>query len=161
MKTSTILYTADQIKQRLNRVHQLLESPLFDRKSLEDGPWKVAFAELIMVSDELLNQSQQLGHRIDFYEGVGVTGKIQDITSLVEWMRACLPASVADLAGQLTTLRLNRYFDRGTGYFANGSFFTGEFDNELALYIDDQRIYLKSQLGRAIQEAEPYLLHLN
>lgn len=161
MNTSTSLYTADQIKQRLNRVHQLLESPLFDPSSLDTGPWKVAFAELIMVSDELLNQSQQLGHRIDFYEGVGVSGKIQDITSLVEWMRACLPASIADLAGQLTTQRLNRYFDQGTGYFANGSFFTGEFDNELALFIDDQRIYLKRQLARAIQEAEPFLLHLN
>ncbi|GAB4013698.1 hypothetical protein EXU85_12770 [Spirosoma sp. KCTC 42546] len=161
MNTSTSLYTADQIKQRLNRAHQLLESSLFDPTSLDTGSWKVAFAELIMVSDELLNQSQQLGHRIDFYEGVGVSGKIQDITSLVEWMRACLPVSIADLAGQLTTQRLNRYFNQGTGYFANGSFFTGEFDNELALFIDDQRIYLKRQLGRAIQEAEPYLLHLN
>ncbi|QMW06425.1 hypothetical protein [Spirosoma foliorum] len=156
-----MLYTADQIKQRLNRVHQLLKSPLFDPKSLDDSFWKVAFAELIMVSDELLSQSSELGHRIDFYEGVGVTGKIQDITSLVEWMRGRLPKSVDDLASQLTTQRLNRYFDRGTGYFANGYFFTGEFDGELAFYIDDQRIYLNRQLGRAIEEAEPFLIHLN
>ncbi|MVM36017.1 hypothetical protein GO755_38750 [Spirosoma sp. HMF4905] len=154
-------YAADQTKQRLNRVHQLLKSPVFDLKSVDDNSWKVAFAELIMVSDELLNQSSELGHRIDFYEGVGVTGKIQDITSLVEWMRACLPKSVADLSDQLTTQRLNRYFNQGTGYFANGYFFTGEFDGELALYIDDQRIYLKRQLGRAIEEAEPFLTHLN
>ena len=151
-----MLPTASQLKQRLTRVHELMESPVFNRDSAEDD-WKASFAEMIALVDDLLIQSQRMGKRIDFYEGVGVTGKVQDITSLVTWMRACLPDSTAHFSNKQTDHRLNRYFDEGTGYFANGSFFTGDHDDELAFYIDDQRIYLKRHLMRAVYEAESNL----
>jgi len=153
-----MLYNADQIKQRLTRVHVLLESPVFKRNSSEDGPWKVAFAELITLVNDLLTQADQVDKRVDFLEGVGVNGKVQDISSLVEWMHLQLPELTADLPGQLSGNHLNRYFNQGTGYFANGAFFTGEFDNELAFFLDDQRIYLNHHIRRAVEQAE---LNLN
>ncbi len=139
---------------RLTRVHALLDSPLFKKESSEDGPWKAAFAELIMLVNDLLIQSEQAGHRIDFWQGVGVHGKIQDITSLVVWLRACLPGTLADFATQFTDSRLNRYFGQGTGYFSNGAFFTCEQTGDLAFFLDDQRIYLNYQIGRAVAETE-------
>lgn len=143
---------------RLNRIHALMESKAFARDSPDEGPWKEPFAELVVLVDELLTQSEQAGKRIDFYEGVGVHGKIQDITSLVRWLRACLPADPGVSPGALPYDRFNRYFDRGCGHFDNGFFFNVEFDRELAFFIDDQRIYLKRHLRRAVAEAE---LHLN
>ncbi len=152
-----MLFSTEQIQHRLIRVHGLMESSEFHRDSREEGIWKEVFAEMITGVDELLSQSQQRGNRIDFMEGVGVNGKIQDITSLVEWMRGHLPELVAELPGQLAGNRLNRYFDQGTGYFANGSFFTADYGNELAFFIDDQRIYLKHHIGRAVHEVELHL----
>lgn len=152
-----MLFSTEQIQHRLIRVHELMKSHEFQRDSSEEGLWKEAFAEMITGVNELLSQSQQPGSRIDFLEGVGVNGKIQDITSLVEWMRGRLPELAADLPGQLPGNRLNRYFDQGTGYFANGNFFTGDYGNELAFFIDDQRIYLKHHIRRAVQEVESHL----
>ena len=149
-----MVHNADQIKHRLARVHTLLDSPTFNRNSLEEGPWKSTFAELITLVDELLLQAQQADKRVDFLEGVGVNGKIQDITSLVDWIHHRLSELTTDMPGQLPGNRLNRYFDQGTGYFANGTFFTGEYEGDLAFFLDDQRIYLNRHIRRAVSEVE-------
>lgn len=156
--TSPEPYTTNQLKAQVSLAHTLLESPVFNQNSLKGAPWQPVFAALITVVDDLLTQTQQAGKRIDFYEGVGVNGKLQDITSLVSWLRNCLPGPSPEVAAQLAHVRLNRYFDQGTGYFENGSFFTGEYAHELAFFLDDQRIYLKHHLGRAVDEAEQYWL---
>lgn len=136
----------------LTRLHTLLDSPSFAPDSLEEGPWKKDFAELITLTHDLLTRAEERGHRIDFREGVGVAGKVQDITSLVEWMQKCLPDVSTELAGDIPANRLNRYFNAGTGYFSNGSFFTVEQDQELGFFIDNQRIYLNKHLKRVAVE---------
>lgn len=136
----------------LTRLQALLDSPTFAPHSLEEGPWKKDFAEMITLTHELLTRAQQQGHRIDFREGVGVAGKVQDITALVEWMHKCLPDVSAELPGDIPGNRLNRYFDAGTGYFSNGSFFTVDHDEELGFFIDNQRIYLNKHLKRVAIE---------
>jgi hypothetical protein len=150
-----------QISPGLKRIHVLMESPAFTKESPEDGPWKVAFAELILLLNDRLIQADQTGHRIDFWEGVGVQGKLQDITSLVIWLRACFPDTLTDFTTTFAGNRLNRYFGKGTGYFANGAFFTCEQDGDLAFFVDDQRIYLSSQIGRAVSEMELSTLSVN
>ncbi|GAB3333961.1 hypothetical protein GCM10027299_41890 [Larkinella ripae] len=146
----------EQMKSCLHRVHELMDSPAFHRDSSETDLWKAPFGELIMTVDDLLRHSRAAGQQIDFTEAVGVHGKVQDITSLIRWMRSCFPEQVADLLSQLPNSRLNRYFDRGNGYFANGSFFTTDYDDELAFFIDDQRIYLKHHIKRLVYEVEAY-----
>ncbi|WP_461137321.1 hypothetical protein [Spirosoma terrae] len=105
----------------------------------------------------LLQRADAAGKRIDFIRGVGVHGKVQDITALVAWMTKHLPELDSDQPGQLSTNHLNRYRNAGTGYFANGAFFTVEFDDELAFFIDNQRIYLNRQIKRSVLEAEQAL----
>lgn len=143
--------------RRLNRIHALLESRTFARDSPDDGPWKLPFAELIGLVDDLLSQSERSGKRINFYEGVGVGGTIQDVTSLVGELRAALPSPPEVFQGNVPGVRLNRYFDRGWGHFSNGVFFTVEFDHELAFFVDHRRIYLNRHLRRAVTEAEAHL----
>jgi hypothetical protein len=138
----------------LKRMHMLIESLAFTKESPEDGPWKTAFAELILLLNDGLIQEDLAGHRIDFWEGVGVQGKLQDVTSLVSWLRACFPDTLSDFTTTFAGNRLNRYFGKGTGYFANGAFFTCEQDDDLAFFVDDQRIYLKCQIRRAVTEIE-------
>lgn len=144
----------NQLKTRLTQVHTALDSPVLNTNSAEDGGWRVEFAQLITLVHSLLSQAEQAGKRVDFLEGVGVNGKVQDITSLVDWMYTHLTDLTTDKPGQLSTNRLNRYAEQGWGYFANGSFFTAEFDNEMAFFIDDQRIYLNRHLRRAISTVE-------
>ena len=153
MNLPTSLATA----HRLTRIHALLESRSFARDSPDDGPWKTPFAELIGLVDDLLTQSEQSGKRIDFYEGVGVGGKIHDITSLVRELRDALPSPPEVFQDNVPGIHLNRYFDRGCGHFNNGVFFTVEFDRELAFFVDHRRIYLDRHLRRAVAEAESHL----
>ncbi|GAA4418118.1 hypothetical protein GCM10023187_51180 [Nibrella viscosa] len=136
------------------RLHQILESPVFDQSTPEDTSWKPAFCEAIILLDGLLNHAEQMGHRIDFTDEVGVHGKVQDITSLVSWFRRCMPASAAEAPDRHLSSRLNCYADAGSGYFANGYFFTCNHTGELAFFLDDQRIYLHRHIHRSLQEAE-------
>lgn len=138
----------------LTQIHGLIGSPLFAPGSPEESPWRLTFIELITLVNDVLHQAQLENKRVDFQEGVGVHGKVQDITSLVEWLYRHLPELADDKPGQLPGNRLNRYFNQGTGYFANGAFFTSEYEHELAFFVDDQRIYLHQQIGRAVAEAE-------
>lgn len=138
----------------LINAHTALNSPVFDLNISDDVSWRSEFIQLITTVHSVLTLADQAGKRVDFLEGVGVHGKIQDITSLIDWMYARLPELTEDKRGQLATNRLNRYANQGWGYFANGCFFTVEFNNELAFFIDDQRIYLNHHIRRAISEVE-------
>lgn len=138
----------------LARLKKLIEKPSFKVGSLEERFWKKDFAEMIILTDNLLMKASNAGHRIDFIKGVGVGGKVQDITSLVAWMRKQLSELESELIGGSSTSRLNRYYNAGTGYFENGAFFTVEYDDELGFFIDNQRIYLNQQIKRVLRELE-------
>ncbi|WP_461106551.1 hypothetical protein [Spirosoma koreense] len=154
-------YTTHELNTDLRRVHVLMDSPLFERGSSEMAPWRPAFIDLIRLLHGILAQAQELNKRVDFMDNVGINGKIQDITSLVDWLNEHLPTVTTDQPGQLAANRLNRYFDQGTGYFSNGCFFTVGFDDELAFFLDDQRIYLNRHIRRAIDIVEKLALSEN
>ncbi|GAB3954999.1 hypothetical protein GCM10028805_41340 [Spirosoma harenae] len=145
------------LKESLTRTHELLDSPAFHRDSADTSQWREQFAELITLVNGVLLEAEQTCGRVDFLDDVGVNGKIQDITSLVGWMHQHLPELLNDVPGQLADNHLNRYFGQGWGYFANESFFTVDYDDELAFFIDDQRIYLNHHLRRAIDQVEQSL----
>lgn len=141
---------------RLNRLHQLLGSDVFDRNRPDDGACEQAFAEVIRLLDDLLRQSEAAGRRIDFINEVGVHGRLQDITSLVSHLHASLlpkPGASAPFAAN----QFNCYYDAGNGYFANGVFFSADHDNEVSFFVGDQRIYLNRHIKRAVKEAEYWL----
>lgn len=144
----------NQLKNYVTQVQTALDSPVFSPNAPEPDLWKPQFGQLITLVHMLLTLADQAGKRVDFLEGVGVNGKIQDITSLIDWMYDRLPELTADKPGQLVTNRLNRYANQGWGYFANGCLFTVEFNDELAFFIDDQRIYLNRHIRRALSEVE-------
>ena len=146
--------TAGQRQSGRNRLHQLLGSDVFDRNRPDDGTCERAFVEVIRLLDALLHQSEASGLRIDFTKEVGVHGKVQDITSLVDALQASLPPA----PGAFAVNRFNCYHDAGNGYFANGVFFTADYNDEVAFFVDDQRIYLNRHIKRAMQEAEAQLI---
>src|SRR5919199_2468769 len=115
--------TDEQHKSRLNRLHQLLESDVFEENRADDGTCERAFMEIMPLLDDVLQQSEQAGHRIDFTKEVGVNGKIQDITSLVHTLSQQLTANKNTVSPSAVS-QFNCYYNAGTGYFANGVFFT-------------------------------------
>ncbi|MFC5412195.1 hypothetical protein ACFPMF_22915 [Larkinella bovis] len=121
----------------------------------DDHSWKPAFREMIVLLDDMLAKSEQAGNRIGFTEQVGVNGKEQDITSLVKWMRENMVGkNVGSDPG--INQRLNRYKNAGAGYFANGAFFSCDYEDEIAFFLDDQRIYLNRHIHRAILEVQAH-----
>ncbi len=149
--------TTQPTNDNLLAIDTLFRSPAFATDAADDQAWRTAFTELISRVDKLLTQVDERGQRIDFTKGIGVQGKIQDVTSLVHWMNQRLPDVAADRPGQWPQNRLNRYANEGWGRFANGCSFANEFDGDIAFFIDDQRIYLHSQLHRAVDQAKQVL----
>lgn len=149
----TTLTVDKQQQPGQNRLHRLLGSDVFDRNRPDDGTCERAFVEVVRLLDKLLQQAEASGQRIDFTKEVGVQGKIQDVTSLINNLRASLPPAPDTFAAN----RFNCYYDAGTGYFANGVFFTADYNDEVAFFIDNQRIYLNRHIKRATQEAESQL----
>lgn len=145
-----------QGQPRLNRLHQLLSSDVFDRSRPDDGACEQAFAEVIRLLDDLLKLAEASGLRIDFVKEVGVHGRVQDITSLVgNIRRSVLPDAGA--SAPFAANQFNCYYDAGSGYFANGVFFSADYNDEVAFFVGDQRIYLNRHIKRAMQEAEQQL----
>ncbi|MFD2572387.1 hypothetical protein ACFSUS_17235 [Spirosoma soli] len=144
-----------QRQPRLNRLHQILESDVFspNRSSHATPSYEQAFAEVIQLLDDVLRQSDESGHRIDFINEVGVRGKIMDVTSLVGSMRRAIRLQTGAVAS-FEANQFNCYFNAGTGYFANGSFFDADHDDEVTFFVNDERIYLNRHIKRALQEAE-------
>lgn len=136
-----------------SRLHQLLDSSTFTRYSPDNSTCEPAFVEVIQLLDDLLQQAEQSGRRIDFIKEVGVSGRIQDITSLVSNLRSKIITEVG-MPAHFSPNEFNCYYDAGTGYFANGFFFSADYNNEVAFFVDDQRIYLNRHIRRALQEVE-------
>lgn len=136
------------------RLQEILDSTVFNQLSASDSSWKPAFCEVIILLDNLLTHADQSGHRLDFTEEVGVNGKVQDITSLVSWMRSFMPRTEVAAPDPLLSNRLNWYHNAGAGYFANGLFFRSDYPDDTAFFLDDQRIYLKRHIQRSFQEVE-------
>ncbi|WP_080056240.1 hypothetical protein [Spirosoma aerolatum] len=145
---------SNPLKNHLIAIHKALNSPVFNLNISENYPWKSEFTQLIKLLHNVLVLADQAGKRVDFLDDVGVNGKIQDITSLINWMYDCLPGLSGEKSGQLAANRLNRYTNEGWGYFANGCFFSVGFDDEQAFFIDDQRVYLNRHIRRAVSELE-------
>lgn len=145
-----------QRQPRLNRLHQLIESDVFSRSRPDDGACELAFVDVIRLLNSLLQQSEEAGHRVDFIKEVGVHGKLQDITSLISSIDHSLIRET-DIPPHFAANQFNCYYDAGSGYFANGVFFSADYDDEVAFFVGDQRVYLNRHIKRALQEAEQYL----
>lgn len=150
-------FNTPPVNDTLLAIDTLFRSPAFSLDATDDQAWRRAFVDLIGRVNTLLTQVEARGQRVDFVQGVGVHGKLQDITSLVYWMNRHLPDVAADRPGQHPQNRLNRYANEGWGRFANGYSFANEFDGDLAFFIDDQRIYLNHHLHPAVDQARQLL----
>ncbi|PRY25905.1 hypothetical protein CLV58_13640 [Spirosoma oryzae] len=137
----------------LTKIDALLNATYFYADSTDDQPWRDTFVALIEQVDSLLTLLDQRGQRVDFTQGVGVHGKIQDITSLVHWLHKTLALIAEDGPRAVSQHRINRYFNEGWGRFANGYRLANEFEGDLAFFVDDQRIYLEHHLRRAVDQA--------
>ncbi len=135
-----------------NRLHQLVDSDVFTQNRSDDKACEQAFVEVIQLLNAVLTQSEQSGRRIDFTKEVGVQGKVQDVTSLVSSLARSLILKSGQ-PNQFADGQFNCYQGAGTGYFANGAFFTADHADDVAFYVGDQRIYLNRHIKRAMQEA--------
>ncbi|WP_128543359.1 hypothetical protein [Larkinella soli] len=145
-------FTEPEIKLRLGRIRTILDSGVLDAPNSPEDGLETAFVEVIDHLDDLLRQSDRMGYRVNFFEEVGVEGRIQDITALVAEVRQ----KISEFSGKQTTPfsdpRFHRYQDRGAGYFTNGAFFACDYEGETAFFVDNLRIYLERHIKRAVGE---------
>lgn len=162
MSYSTESWTPTQLNSHLNHLEQCLQNDCFKRDALFTDLTQSLFSRLIIDVDDLLQQAQRAGKRIDFLDEVGTNGRIEDITSLIHSIRQAV--STVDKPTQTSTPNqevdgpvINHFYGAGVGYFANGLFFTCSHEDELAFFVDRNRIYFHRHLVRAFGEAKTYL----
>ena len=157
-------WSKQQLTEHLKQTTHLLQSKVFRPSALFTRQSQTRWIELIRAISDLTRQAALAGKRIDFTEEVNTHDKRQDITTLLDSMRqsAYIIKSSIPVQANLTIIApaLNYFYGVGTGYFANGLFFSCQYENELTFFIGRQRIYFYRHLMRAFIEARAYLLSL-
>lgn len=162
MINSTKTWTRHQLNANLDQVEQLLNQPCFRRDAAFTSLTQSLFIDLILFEEKVLQQAEQAGRRIDFSDEVGTNGRVEDITSLIHIMSQSVydfsKKSTGRIAEtQILTPFINHFYGAGVGYFSNGLFFACEHDDELAFFVDRNRVFFYRHLTRAFDEAKRYL----
>ncbi|MBD2699988.1 hypothetical protein IC229_05035 [Spirosoma sp. BT702] len=166
MNPSIQLWTKSQLSSNLNKIEQYLHNACFKRQASFSTLTQSLFIELIRLENELLHQSELTGKRIEFLDEVGTNGRIEDITSLIHNMSQSVHDfdKNAEMASskeeKIITPHINHFYGAGVGYFANGLFFTCDHEDELAFFVDRNRIFFYRHMVRAYEEAKGYLQSL-
>ncbi|GAB3886460.1 hypothetical protein [Spirosoma agri] len=154
-------WTKAQLDQNLMAIDQHVHEPAFNRDVAYTTKTQSLFIELVNLESDLLEQAEQAGKRVDFFDEVGTNGKIQDITSLIYAMRQSVNTINANQNTPETNTAvvpvINHFYGAGNGYFPNGLFFRCDHDDDLAFFVGQDRIYFHRHLVRAFTEAKAYL----
>ena len=161
MNDATQPWTSAQLTTNLLQLEQLLHHDCFQRAASFSSLTRTLFIELLGLEDQLLQQAQRAGKRIDFIEEVGTNGRIEDISSLVHHMSQSVydfePEAASNTPNrQIITPYLNHFYGAGVGYFTNGLFFTCPYEDELTFFVGRNRVFFYRHLVRAFNEARSY-----
>jgi hypothetical protein len=155
------------IESDFRRVAEILDSNIFDPQNVSHPLVQSAFIELLIRVRDLMAKTEKLVKRIDFNDDVIKTSSpngvndVNDVTDFIEFVRnaACHPESdkhfLEPQHGKFT-------FSVASGMISilarpGEKTITSDYDDDVCFFFGPQRIYLKSHLLRAIEQARTQL----
>jgi len=156
-------FSRSEIEEAIKRIDELMRTEIFTTKNIHNPFVRSAFIEVLICLRDLMYKAEKYSSRISFDDEIVKTKEIQDISSVIKYVRDALchldsenhyiepgniKASYNIMYGKGVLLRI--------GDFKQES----EHDDDPCFFFGSQKIYLKTHILRAYEEAKTKLLPL-
>jgi len=144
-----------QLQQNLKRIAELINSGVFSANILSPISASV-FTELMISLNDVLQKIDDLGHRINFQEDISEG----DVTDLVCSVRnaVCHEDSGERFLNRTKSSTVKISFSivvgKGTSGVINERELKSDYDDDIAFFFGEHRIYLKRHIIRSFQKAQ-------
>jgi len=145
-------FVKSQIQSNISQVEKLLDTGVFVAEILDPFREPV-FVSAILKLNDLLQKFDQLGKRINFEDDI-LSG---DITDLINKIRNAIchldsGENILDKESQIKFV-FNSVRGKGTGFSINGKSLRSDYEDDIAFFFGEHRIYLKRHIYRILKEA--------
>jgi hypothetical protein len=145
------------VRQSIRHVEELARSDILTRRIQDDILfWAVVTRMIILTRDLVAKSEAQAKKPITFKDDVIVVGDVKDVASLITFFRDAL----CHIESNRHMARHDIYATLNMGPW-KGSFATigdfeliNDYDDDIALFIGSQRLYVHRHLLRAFREAK-------
>ena len=146
-------FVKSQIEISIHHIEKLLHTGVFSAPILSDFQEPV-FLSIVIKLDDLLQKLSQLGERVDFNDDIA-SG---DVTDLANKIRNAMnhPTSGEHILDKQAQVKATFCVAMGKGTMMeiNGKKIGSDYDDDVAIFFGEHRMYLKRHLVRALNEAK-------
>ena len=144
------------VEANISRVRAILRSDIFSSRGSEHPLYLSALTELTIRVNDLVGKAAATGHTIDFDDDVIKHGEVLDVRSLINFIRnaVCHVSSETHKLDNLNAwISFNSQIGKGCFMEINGQRLECNYEDDIAFFFGEQRIYLRRHLLRAFEEA--------
>ncbi|HCH7886556.1 TPA: hypothetical protein ACPYUI_003457 [Raoultella ornithinolytica] len=141
-------------------IEKIINSGLLESNKTDNLFFHSLLTRLLILTRDITFKSYKLGNEIDFTDDVNVTNKITNVSMLIKYSRDAACHIDSDNHTSIETgvnFSFNVAFGKGTVAVINNVHFTSDYDDDVCVFIGDQKIYLKRHIYRAANEAISFL----
>ncbi|NIF72781.1 hypothetical protein F3J16_21725 [Burkholderia sp. Ap-962] len=148
-----------QVRTAWETCRQLFDLNVFDPDQRGNPALQSVIIHQLICLNDLLQKASKDGARVNFSDHVTQTDKIKDVTDLVRECRnaAChIGSTLSDVDfGKFAFVAIR---GKGDAIVFNGEPAAGnEFDDDIAIYYGNMRIYVRRHIARALREVKTAL----
>jgi hypothetical protein len=153
--------TRDEITFDIERIRSVLDFGIFTSENSKHPLCPSALTELLIRLRDLLAKSENFAERVSFQDDVTIKGKVNDITSLVTFVRDALchvDSGKHDHDEIQARISFNVIFGKGRLARLGSVSIESQYDDDVAFFFGPQRLYLRRHIIRAFDDARNNLL---
>ena len=154
-------------KKNLDRCIELINCGIFNEENSKNILHRSAFIELMICLRDVLHKVEIYNERLNFNDDIVVNSYVSDITDLIKACRdSCCHSHTRQknfFNSRNKTASFIVVYGKGTPLCIDGLTLKSEYEDDIAFFFGENRIYLKRHIIRAIEEATtalaPFLRH--
>ncbi len=145
-----------EISNSKRTIESIIKSELLENIKTDTLIFNSILINLLILTRDITYKSFKLGNEISFTDDVIITNKITNVSMLIKYARDAACHIDSDNHISIETgakFSFNICFGKGNLANINGVEFRSDYDDDVCIFIGDQKIYLKRHIYRAATEA--------
>jgi hypothetical protein len=151
-------YTKFEIETDIDRVEAILNSGIFAKpESMRHPLFDSAVTELVIRVSDLLAKATFYANRVAFTDDMVIKGVVMDVTALIKFARDAVchvrDSWKTDNDALKSRVFFNTIFGKGRVVEINEASIESAYEDDVAFFFGQQRLYLHRHIIRAYNEA--------
>ena len=154
--------TQDDIIESFYRIISIKRTGILSKESISHPLFKAAFIETMICLRNLMYHCKEHATRISFKDDINCTSSVRDITGLIEYFRNAL-CHIESPNHYINSMKFTFNVVVGKAENAvviNGVNYGGSYEDDICVWVGDQKICLVRHVERAFEEAKSLLIPL-